>query len=65
MILFDYLTVVPDAASRTGRDDASAVAGRFPVVECFEAVVVDELLAVAGREAKDKEKYAEISKRIK
>jgi hypothetical protein len=52
MILFDYLTVVPDAVSRAGRDVASDVFGRLALVECFESTVVDTLLAVAGRGAK-------------
>lgn len=52
MTLFYYLTVVPDAFSRTGREVASDVAGRLPLVERFAPTVVDVLLAVAGREAK-------------
>jgi hypothetical protein len=58
MIRFDYLTVVPDALSRAGRDVASDVVGRLPLVERFGATVVDKLLAVAGREAKEKENYS-------
>lgn len=46
------LTVAPDAVvSRPGRDVASVVVGRLPLVARFEAAVVDVLLAVAGREA--------------
>lgn len=51
-VWFYYLTVVPDACSRPGRDVASDVVGRLPLVERFVAVAVVELLAVAGREAK-------------
>jgi hypothetical protein len=44
------LTVVPDAPSRPGWDVASDVVGRLALVERLESTVVDEPVAVAGRE---------------
>ena len=51
----DDLTVVPDAPSRGGRDAALDVAGRQALVERLAVTVVNELLAVAGREARVKD----------
>jgi hypothetical protein len=49
MFLYFYLTVVPDALSRAGRDAASDVVGRPVLAEWLEA-------AVTGREAKCQQK---------
>jgi hypothetical protein len=59
MVLIFYLTVVPDAPSRAGRDVASDVVGRLALAEWLAA-------AVAGREAKyNNENCSLISIKIK
>lgn len=60
-ILFNYLTVVPEAGSRAGRGAASDVVGRFALVGRGAAAVADELLPVAGRDASKEENDSYIS----